>query len=1098
MVRDVRARMYEDNSEPATTSPTTPPEEIMKVDLETLYILEQRSEKSSTPTVMDIYISPKYRCVIEEEKEEHDEHYRTYHPPLTGINTVVQTSYSQPTTQQTFQQPIEIQSDLSQATTTTATTTQTTSSLPRHHKEKKVVVIDADTYRTAMSKSSLESDEGSDTESGAVIYINNQEENSESLKQEKNNASGSDSELDHSYGKDHPTIGKITSKIRMDQIRDLNRNVVRRYFEESNQRSEFYEIHTRGQCKCIVLVVDDFSKQKVNKGEQTSMEAQITKLEITYTPQELQKISLHVLYTADSESLSDYILIKRDYFDSYYDEYQIHPTIHINYYTREGHLFKTEERRLDQIPLTIRCEIEYELNHYGTSRLILLPVTKAERRHVNLTIKEEVTKDLIQRHQRGTNFEQQIQRQLQAPVTLQRLDDYLTRETLSSTTVRRLPRIELTTSLRVIQRYRNIIHRLCNIFRKDIRLTKEQEQKRNFILVNNQEYYQLDLTNLTVPSAELNISEIQKRQTDLFNREVKLVLNEEQQRKPRQEWEYHTREQSKSIGRTPRHPPHTENSFNFIQYRKELKEQQEILDQQHREAERLKHLNRRVVPGPPPPGHPHEAEFYLGAERRQLIEREIYNMRESIRPHEHAPPRYKREPLRRSCSWGYSGANRYVRARIIHVKDIFDDPTTPISPDQQQRAEQQAREQELFIRVDDYINEPAASSLKRSYSTDYLLEDGPRSRIKYIRIPGETIRIEEKQTYEYEGIQYADLPYGLRYWNILYILDKEARKGRPLGSSIPHVPVNDPYRNIIPPLTHQEIHQTARQVLHPQYSVRDHTDRTLRWFLSKDQRTEIESRAYLAALEHRRKQSATDVSGRSLKPEERPEKYFVTETLVRYEKLPDRLQPIAETLTNDTVNDTRSVSYPRVFQPSTYSSQSENSNFIQQQQLNKRSQSQPTTTFMQQSSYQNPHVPLRPIETPSSHFFTHPLARYQSFRELYQTSPPSFQQQTIIHNNRPRRQSPPQNTHTIPIAYNNRFQRAHNNLLNPIQPHQQSYHHAPYPPINSACRPHCHPSSERIKLLTEIIDSQTGRTLRATCQQELPIDVLGLLDKYNL
>jgi hypothetical protein len=137
-------------------------------------------------------------------------------------------------------------------------------------------------------------------------------------------------------------------------------------------------------------------------------------------------------------------------------------------------------------------------------------------------------------------------------------------------------------------------------------------------------------------------------------------------------------------------------------------------------------------------------------------------MRESIRPHEHAPPCYKHEPKRRSVSISYSGAQRYVRARIIHVKDYFDESQQP----QQQQPPPKAKEQELFVRVDDYINETAANSLRRSYSTDYLQEDGPRSRIRYIRIPGETIRIEEKTTYQYQGVMYADLPYSLRYWNI--------------------------------------------------------------------------------------------------------------------------------------------------------------------------------------------------------------------------------------------------------------------------------------------------------------------------------------------
>ncbi|CAF4972091.1 unnamed protein product, partial [Rotaria sp. Silwood1] len=60
--------------------------------------------------------------------------------------------------------------------------------------------------------------------------------------------------------------------------------------------------------------------------------------------------------------------------------------------------------------------------------------------------------------------------------------------------------------------------------------------------------------------------------------------------------------------------------------------------------------------------------------------------------------------------------------------------------------------------------------------------------------------------------------------------------------------VNDPYRTVIPPLTQQEIRATTQQVLSPQYYPRSHTDRTLRWFLSRDKRTEIESAKYLQAL----------------------------------------------------------------------------------------------------------------------------------------------------------------------------------------------------------------------------------------------------------
>ncbi|CAF5199927.1 unnamed protein product, partial [Rotaria sp. Silwood1] len=39
-----------------------------------------------------------------------------------------------------------------------------------------------------------------------------------------------------------------------------------------------------------------------------------------------------------------------------------------------------------------------------------------------------------------------------------------------------------------------------------------------------------------------------------------------------------------------------------------------------------------------------------------------------------------------------------------------------------------------------------------------------------------------------------------------------------------------------------------------QYYPRSHTDRTLRWFLSRDKRTEIESAKYLQALNRYRQQ----------------------------------------------------------------------------------------------------------------------------------------------------------------------------------------------------------------------------------------------------
>ena len=441
-------------------------------------------------------------------------------------------------------------------------------------------------------------------------------------------------------------------------------------------------------------------------------------------------------------------------------------------------------------------------------------------------------------------------------------------------------------------------------------------------------------------------------------------------------------------------------------------------------------------------------------------------MRESIRPHEHAPPRYKHEPKRRSLSISYSGGQRYVRARIIHVKDYYDES---------QQKPKDAKEQELFVRVDDYINESAANSLRRSYSTDYLKEDGPRSRIRYIRIPGETIRIEEKTTYEYQGVMYANLPYSLRYWNILNILDREAREGRPLGSSLPHVIVNDPYQTVIPPLTQQEIRQTAQQVLSSQYQPRSYTDNTLRWFLSRDNRTEIESANYLQTLQqcrqqqqmqqqhhhHHRQQQQQQQKQTNVRVEEGgttgvAKKYFVTETLVRYEKMPDRLVPVP-------ISD-RAQSIGNIHHRSPSDSRRVQQTFHSQNYLN-RSQSQPRPQVHPHPSSYTPQS-----RTPIPHMNI-PISRHQSVHELHATSslshPPSPSPSLhSLHNTQQYQQQ--QQQHRRPVAFHNRF------------------------------HPRCPSQQQSNPLLTEIIDSQTGQRILTTSHEQLPTAVRGLLNHYNL
>ena len=436
-------------------------------------------------------------------------------------------------------------------------------------------------------------------------------------------------------------------------------------------------------------------------------------------------------------------------------------------------------------------------------------------------------------------------------------------------------------------------------------------------------------------------------------------------------------------------------------------------------------------------------------------------MRESMRPHEYAPPHYKHEPVRRSLSISYSGGQRYVRARIIHIKDYLD--TNQQEQQQQQWQDQQhSKEQELFVRIDDYVNESVAKSARRSYSTDYLHEDGPHSRIRYIRIPGETIKIEEKKTYEYQGVMYADLPYSLKYWNILYILDREAREGRPLGSTLPQIIVNDPYQQVIPPLTQQEIRQTAQQILSRNYYAQSYTDRTLRSFLSRDNRTDIEAAQYLQTLnsyrqqQQQQQQNQTHVHVHDGNTGVK-NKYYFTEKLIRYERMPDRLLPIS-------MSD-RAQSIGNIHERPPSTSRLVEQNFQSNSHL-QRSRSQPRHPYSHSAST---YLPNFRTQLPSMHS---PLSRHQSVHELRATSNLSYPSSpsSSFHSLRGNHQS--HSCHRRPVAFNNRY---------PIRASMQQRQ-----------------EQEQNSLLTEIIDSQTGQRILTTSQEQLPTEVLGLLNRYNL
>ncbi|CAF0993811.1 unnamed protein product [Rotaria magnacalcarata] len=1048
MVRDVRARFYDDDSSLSRSNQNNVP---VKVDVETLYILEQKSEKKSLTSNTKIHL-PDYEYNRSKDRQDF------------GSQTTMPTIVIKPSNR-----PIGTQVDSTIVQSTVGA--QTSDSLHRPTKERQClpsVHIDNDAdadvdddddvekgnevirkiktttttrkYEVKRRHSSHHTSEDEDNSgtTTTIVYTDNNDNFQTTDKQIKDVA------------EQRSSHEETTTQLRQDPIRDPNRNVVRRPIEQNDYdkdeyySSEVYEIHTRGACKCLVVSYEE----KIQYGPQTRFEKQLQRIERTYTEEELRVTELHVIVTSSKEH---YELVRRDYGSNMYndDDDSVcdpprNPAITIHYYTKDGNRVRTEQmRNLEHLPLFIRCEIEYELNHYGSAQLIVLSITDAERRQMNVSIKKETVDATMVRINgrlapKSPELEKEISRKLSEPISLLHLVDYSSRDDYNqtnSTDLRHVSRVDVSTSLRIVQRYRTVIHRLCQLYRSHLHLTTQAEQQRYLVLVARTEYYLLDLA-----AQKSNIMpkyDTQQGHQETYKQEVHHV---------------------------PQQP------FDYAKYRREIEQQQRILDQHYRKIQNVQTPTRQTS----------EAEFYLGAGRRALIEKEIHSMRESIRPHEHAPPRYKHEPARRSLSISYSGGQRYVRARIIHVKDFYD---TKQQEQQQQQQQQQVKEQELFVRVDDFINESAANTLRRSYSTDYLQEDGPRSRIHYVRIPGETIRIEEKTTYEYQGVMYANLPYSLKYWNILYILDREAREGHPLGSSLPHVIVNDPYRTVIPPLTQQEIRQTAQQVLASQYPARSYTDQTLRWFLSRDKRTEIESAKYLETLKNYRQQQQqfdqqynqgqsqqqqtqhqyqqqqqqqqhhqSNISVHGGGQQAVKNKYYVTETLVHYEKMPDRFIPV-------TVND-RAQSIDNLNHRSPSTSRVAQQYFHSQDQLN-RSQSQQRQQFQPQLSTFTPNTRAR-LSSMNT-----PLSRHQSVHELHAaptlSHPPS--PSPSLHSLHSNHQA---QNHRRPVAFNNHFQ------------------------VRTT------PAQQQNALLTEIIDSQTGKRILTTSQEQLPTEVLGLLNKYNL
>ncbi|CAF4979693.1 unnamed protein product, partial [Rotaria socialis] len=77
-----------------------------------------------------------------------------------------------------------------------------------------------------------------------------------------------------------------------------------------------------------------------------------------------------------------------------------------------------------------------------------------------------------------------------------------------------------------------------------------------------------------------------QRQHDIFKREVNSAIEQQQQQ---------------------------QQPFDYAKYRRDTEQQQQILAQHLRQKHiEQKHKSQQTYTGPPPPGHPSEAEFYLG------------------------------------------------------------------------------------------------------------------------------------------------------------------------------------------------------------------------------------------------------------------------------------------------------------------------------------------------------------------------------------------------------------------------------------------------------------------------------------------------------
>ena len=382
MVRDVRACVYEDSTSLSGTDVDSIP---IKVDLETLYILEQKSARkplssslhSQATDYEQKYLSAHDRQDFAGQTTIPIAIVKPPHRPIgTQVDSTVQQSTVAAQTTDSLHRPIRQRQRLSltsssddddddtKRTVTTTTTTTTRYEIKRRHSSRCSSVGEDESTIVGQLENKSKRD--------------NYQDNFE-LKREQRLSTADD--YLPIVPEQRPSFGQVTSRIRIDQLRDINRQVVRRHVqdheitEDEHRSTEVYEIHARGACKCLVVSYEE----KTQYGSETRFEKQLHRIERTYTEEDLRATELHVIV---SSSDGDYQLVRRDYGLTKHDDDEKenehiynrvkHPAIPIHYYTKDGQRMRTEHvRRLEHLPVVIRCEIEYELNHYGRWRELL-------------------------------------------------------------------------------------------------------------------------------------------------------------------------------------------------------------------------------------------------------------------------------------------------------------------------------------------------------------------------------------------------------------------------------------------------------------------------------------------------------------------------------------------------------------------------------------------------------------------------------------------------------------------------------------------------------------------------------------------------------